>query len=856
MTDRPDHHTLISADRPPSQPEGKTSREKGSRTQVTLPVEGLSCAACVGRLERALAKMPDVGDVSVNLATRQVGLTLPARNPVSPVIEAITQAGFTVPGEETTIGIAGMNCASCVARVESGLLQVPGVIAASVNLATKRADIRHAKGSVSLRAIEDAIRKAGYMPQSTGTTEQLGPNEDGDPEATALKRDFVLAALLALPIVVLDMGGHVFPAIHHGLAEWLGQRGGALIQAALATAILAGPGRRFFRSGIPGLLRGHPDMNALVALGAGAAYLFSLVSTFAPSLLPAGTAHLYFEASVVIVTLILLGRWLEAIARGRTGAAVARLVALTPKTARVLASGIEREIPVADLTIGDIVRVRPGERVPGDGTLVEGRSHVDESMVTGEPMPVAKAIGERVVGGTVNGHGSFDMRIDTIGSQTLLAQIVRMVEAAQAGKLPIQALVDRVTAWFVPAVIAIAILTFLAWLTLGPSPALGHALVNAIAVLIIACPCAMGLATPTSILVGTGRAAERGILFRKSSALQALSDVKLVAFDKTGTLTEGRPRLAQIVVSEGFSRDEVLELAAALEVRSEHPIAHAIVEAARDAGRKLAPVVAFEAVAGHGVAGMVDGRKVAVGTERFLRKLGVSISPLGDDSVPASGVHVAIDGRLAALIRVTDPIKPEARRALDALKSGGLHVAMLTGDDRRAAQAVAAQLGIDEVFAELLPGDKVVELERLRAKFGAVAFVGDGINDAPALAEADVGIAIGRGTDIAIETADVVMLSGGLNAALEAIVLARATMANIRQNLFWAFAYNVALIPVAAGILAAFGGPTLSPILAAGAMALSSVFVVANALRLRHAGSGGDPITGVTGTGSPVAEAA
>lgn len=823
---------------------------------MTLPVEGLSCASCVGRLERALGKLPNADDVSVNLATRQVDLTLPDKDPVAPVVQAIAEAGYTVPEETTSIGIAGMNCASCVARTERGLLQIPGVIAANVNLATKRAEIRHARGSVPLQAIEDAIRSAGYEPESTARKAQPDPNEDKAPEITALRRDLVVAASLALPIVLLDMGGHVFPAIHHWLADWLGPRGSALIQAALATAILAGPGRRFFSTGIPGLLRGHPDMNALVALGAGAAYLFSLVSTFAPDLLPVGSAHLYFEASVVIVTLILLGRWLEAVARGRTGAAVARLVALTPKTARVVTSGIEREVAAGDLEIGDIVRVRPGERVPGDGTLVEGRSRVDESMVTGEPMPVAKTVGERVVGGTVNGHGSFDMRIDTIGSQTLLAQIVRMVEDAQAGKLPIQALVDRVTAWFVPAVIAIAAVTFVAWLTLGSSPALGHALVNAIAVLIIACPCAMGLATPTSILVGTGRAAERGILFRKSSALQALSDVALVAFDKTGTLTEGRPRLTHIVVAEGFSRDVVLELAGALEARSEHPIAHALVEAAREGGRALAPVDEFEAVAGHGVSGRVDGRKVAVGTQRFLRKLSVPISPLGHDSEPASRVHVAIDGKLAALILVADPIKTEARRALDALRSGGLRVAMLTGDERHAGQAVAAQLGIDEVFAELLPGDKVAELERLRARFGAVAFVGDGINDAPALAKADIGIAIGRGTDIAIETADVVLLSGGLDAAVEAVVLARATMANIRQNLFWAFAYNVALIPVATGVLAAFGGPTLSPILAAGAMALSSVFVVANALRLRHAGSGGHSSSGGFGAGTPVAETA
>ncbi len=833
----------------------------GDRTRVTLPVEGLSCASCAGRVERALKAVPGIDDVSVNLATRQVSLTRPAQGSDSEIVQAITAAGYAVPEDTASIGITGMNCASCVARVERSLKGLPGVIDATVNLATKRAEVRYARGNVEPQAIEDAVRSAGYEPQTIAAEAPFETVREKDQEVDGLKRDLATALLLALPIVVLDMGGHLFPAIHHALAEWLGSNGGALIQAALATALLARPGRRFFRSGLPGLFRGHPDMNALVALGAGAAYLYSLVSTFAPGLLPAGSAHLYFEASTVIVTLILLGRWLEALARGRTGAAIARLVELTPKTARVLSAGREREVPVAELTIGDVVRVRPGERVPADGTLIEGRSDLDESMLTGEPMPVSKSIGDGVVGGTVNGHGGFDMRVDKVGSQTLLAQIVRMVESAQAGKLPIQALVDRVTGWFVPAVIAVSLVTFFGWLVFGPSPALGLALVNAIAVLIIACPCAMGLATPTSILVGTGRAAERGVLFRQGSALQALSDIAIIAFDKTGTLTEGRPLLTDLVTLEGFEREEVLALAAALESRSEHPIARAVVEGAQASNAGLAKVEQFEAVAGYGASGRVGGRTISIGAERFMERLGIRTSDLASEAerlsrIGASPVYVAIDGRLAALIGIADPIRPEARAAIDALRGQGLRIAMLTGDDRRTAQAVAAQLGIEAAFAELKPGDKVSELDRLRARYGAVAFVGDGINDAPALAKADVGIAIGSGTDIAIESADVVILTSGLNAIVDAVRLAQATMANIRQNLFWAFAYNVALIPVAAGMLAIFGGPTLSPILAAGAMAFSSVFVVVNALRLRSAGSGSALPAAAIGTASPVAKAA
>ncbi|PXW67048.1 heavy metal translocating P-type ATPase [Methylobacterium sp. B4] len=808
--------------------------------RLILPVEGMSCASCSGRVERALAALPGATDVAVNLATGRASLVLPEGTPPAQAVKAIREAGYEVPEAITVVAVEGMSCASCVGRVERALAALPGVLSASVNFATGRAELRHPAGAVSWSAVEAAVRAAGYEAHPLDSSSEARPTDRQEREAAALRRDLIVAALLSAPVVVLDMGGHMVPGFHEAVTHRIGGSALAWLQAVLATLVLAGPGRRFFRIGIPNLLRLHPDMNALVALGAGAAYLYSLVSTAAASLLPTGAAHLYFEASVLIVTLILLGRLLEARARGRAGAAIARLIDLSPRTARLVSEAGEREVPVAELRLGDRVRVRPGERIPADGTVSAGASFVDESMITGEPVPVEKALGAPVIGGTLNTTGSFDLTVERTGADTALARIVRMVEEAQGGKLPIQALVDRVTLWFVPAVMAVAAVTFLAWLAFGPAPSLGHALVAAITVLIIACPCAMGLATPVSIMVGTGRAAERGVLFRQGAALQGLRDARVIALDKTGTLTEGRPRLTDLVTAPGVSRETMLALAGAVEARSEHPVARAVTEAAREAGR-VPEADAFEALPGHGVAARVGGQTVALGNRRYMERLGIATASLEGEaarlaSEGKSPILVALDGRLAALIAVADPVKPEARAALDALRARGLTVAMLTGDARATAEAVARTLGITEVEAEILPEDKVAALRRLRAAHGPVAFVGDGINDAPALAEADIGIAIGTGTDIAVESADVVLMSGALSGLVEAVELSRATLANIRQNLFWAFAYNAALIPVAAGGLALFGGPLLSPVLGAGAMALSSVFVVGNALRLRRAG--------------------
>jgi P-type Cu+ transporter len=813
---------------------------EGALAHISLPVEGMACASCVGRVERAIIKLPGVKSASVNLATERADVTFAGAPDPIPVVRAIEGAGYAVPEETAEIGIEGMTCASCVGRVERALKGVPGVNGASVNLATEKASVRFARGAVRLADLDAAIRGAGYEPRKREAGPAVGDRERQAREAEmkTLWLSLLLAAALTFPVFVLEMGSHLVPAIHDLVMRTIGMWPSWLLQFGLTTIVLFGPGLRFFRKGVPALLRGAPDMNSLVTVGTFAAWAYSVVATFAPTFLPAGTVNVYYEAAAVIVTLILLGRFLEAKAKGRTSEAIKRLVGLQAKHARVLRDGRAVEVPLGEVQSGNLIQVRPGEKVPVDGEVTEGASFVDESMITGEPVPVQKVVGARVVGGTINKTGAFSFRVTKVGADTVLAGIIRMVEEAQGSKLPIQALVDRVTMWFVPAVMALSALTFGIWLIFGPDPALTFALVNAVAVLIIACPCAMGLATPTSIMVGTGRAAEMGVLFRKGEALQSLRDVDVVALDKTGTLTKGRPELTDLRPAPDFEADEVLSLVASVEAKSEHPIAEAIVSAAEKRGLRLGMVESFEALPGFGVSAVVNSRKVEVGADRFMTRLGHDLSAFASDaarlgSEAKSPLYAAIGGRLAAVIAVADPIKettPEAIRALHAL---GLRVAMITGDNRATAQAVARKLSIDEVIAEVLPDGKVDALKRLREGGRKLAFVGDGINDAPALAEADVGLAVGSGTDVAIESADVVLMGGDLRGVVNAIGLSKATIKNIRQNLFWAFAYNAALIPVAAGLLYPVNGMLLSPVLAAGAMALSSVFVLTNALRLK-----------------------
>lgn len=804
--------------------------------KFVLDVEGMTCASCVGRVERALKAVPGVQSASVNLATERAEVTGAAVDRAL-LVKAVEDAGYDVTSLPVDLQIEGMTCASCVARVERALKTVSGVTYASVNLATERAHvIGQADPAALIRAIEDAGYDARVAVSAAHLSEEVTLRKAA--EESTLRRDLRIAAALSLPVFVLEMGSHLFTWVHMAVMNTIGMQNSWYLQFALTTAVLFGPGLRFFAKGLPALARLAPDMNSLVAVGTSAAYGYSLIATFLPNLLPPGTVNVYYEAAAVIVTLILLGRMLEARAKGRTSEAIKRLVGLQAKTARVFTNGAVVEVPIAEVRPSDLVAVRPGERVPVDGEVTEGASWIDESMISGEPLPVEKTIGSPVTGGTINQTGAFTFRAVAVGEATMLAQIIRMVEAAQGGKLPIQALVDRVTMWFVPAVMGLAALTFVVWLVFGPEPALTFGLVNAVAVLIIACPCAMGLATPTSIMVGTGRGAELGILFRKGEALQALQDVKVVAFDKTGTLTMGKPSLTDLHLAPGFVRNPVLAAVAAVEGKSEHPIARAIVAAATEAGLALPDVTGFDSVTGYGVTARADDQRVDIGADRYMEKLGLDVAVFADIAARLadegkSPLYAAINGKLAAILAVADPVKATTPQAIKALHALGLKVAMITGDNARTAQAIAGQLGIDEVVAEVLPDGKVAAVKRLKA-LGTLAYVGDGINDAPALAEADVGLAVGTGTDIAIEAADVVLMSGRLTAVPDAIALSKATMRNIRQNLFWAFAYNAALIPVAAGALWPVYGILLSPIFAAGAMALSSVFVLGNALRLRR----------------------
>lgn len=735
------------------------------------------------------------------------------------------------------LAIEGMTCASCVGRVERALKETPGVISAVVNLATERATVRGNVSPEQLLAVIDDTGYDAHLIDAHHPADNLAEKKEA--EAAQLKRDLMLAATLSLPVFLLEMGAHLIPAVHHLIANSLGTQNSWYLQCLLTTLVLALPGFRFYQKGFPALFRLAPDMNSLVAVGTSAAYGFSLIATFLPHWLPEGTVNVYYEAAAVIVALILLGRYLEAHAKGRTSEAIQRLIGLQAPIAHVQRNNVFVDTPVADVVLGDILEVRPGERIPVDGHIIDGQSFVDESMITGEPIPIEKTVSSTVVGGTVNQTGAFTLQATAVGSQTLLAQIIRLVEQAQGSKLPIQTAVDKITLWFVPAVMLAATITFFIWFFLGPEPALTFALVNAVAVLIIACPCAMGLATPTSIMVGTGRGAEWGVLFRKGEALQVLKDVNAVAVDKTGTLTEGHPALTDLEVANGFNRLEVLVLVAAVESRSEHPIARAIVTAAQQLELALPTLSRFESVTGMGVCAEAAGKKIAVGADRYMRALGldVSIFSASAQRMASEGktpLYAAIRGKLAAIIAVTDPIKPSTALAIQALHTLGLKVAMITGDNQHTAQAIAQKLGIDEVVAEVLPEGKVKAVRQLRERYGKIAFVGDGINDAPALAEADVGLAIGTGTDVAMESADVVLMSGNLQGVPQAIALSKATIRNIHQNLFWAFVYNTALIPVAAGALYPMYGILLSPVFAAGAMAMSSVFVLGNALRLKR----------------------
>ena len=797
----------------------------------------MTCASCISRVEKSLKSIPSIIKASVNLANETALVTYESNDPTESVSKTLALIGYPIITENLTFEIEGMTCASCVGRVEKSILAGNGVLQASVNLATETALVKFANGTITPSEIIGLISKSGYQAKLKSIN-QTKDNDRKAKEIVTLGRQTFIAALLALPVFVIEMGAHVIPSMHQLISNTIGLENSRLLQFVLTTIVLFGPGLRFYTKGFPALFRATPDMNSLVALGTSAAYGFSLVATFAPSLLPSGTANVYYEAAAVIVVLILLGRFLEARAKGRTGQAIRKLVGLQAKTARIERHGKVVEIALESIIRDDVIHVRPGEKIAVDGIVLTGNSFVDESMITGEPIPVQKVDGAEVVGGTVNGTGALTFKATKVGNDTMLAQIIQMVEQAQGAKLPIQGLVDKITAWFVPVVILVAVFTIMVWFLLGPEPALSYALVAGVSVLIIACPCAMGLATPTSIMVGTGRAAEMGVLFRKGHALQLLHEATIVAVDKTGTLTEGRPKLTDMHVADGFDEARILRLIAAVESTSEHPIAQAIVQTAKEKKLELPTIKDFTSITGYGVQATVEGKKLLIGADRLMIKENIALWQLADigQKLGQSGktpLYAAVDGEIAAVIAVADPIKKSTPAAINALHDLGLKVAMITGDNQGTANAIAKELGIDHVVAEVLPEGKVSTIEKLRSEGNKLAFVGDGINDAPALAAADVGIAIGTGTDVAIEAADVVLMSGDLKGVVNAFDVSQRTMKNIRQNLFWAFGYNTLLIPVAAGVIYPFSGLLLSPVLAAGAMALSSVFVLTNALRLR-----------------------
>jgi len=739
--------------------------------------------------------------------------------------------------------VTGMTCASCVASVEDALRGVPGVRSADVNLATERARVEVDPARADVTALVRAVERAGYGALAVSEDERERAATEQQERAVrrayvrALGRRLAIAAALAVPTMALSMADLAFPALME--AAWR-----PYVLFALASPVQLWAALPFYRGALSAARHRRADMNTLVVLGTTTAYLVSVAATFFSGLFDSlglePRQYLYYDTATAIVALILVGRYLEARARAHTSDAVRSLAALGAKSARVRRrGGAEEDVPIEKLVVGDVVVVRPGETVATDGLIVAGSSAVDESMVTGESLPVEKRAGDDVTGGTLNRSGTFRFRVTRVGADTLLAQIVRMVEEAQGSKAPIQRLVDRVAAVFVPVVLVVAFASALAWLAFGPHPSFGYALTAFVAVLIIACPCALGLATPTAIIVGTGRGASRGILVKSADALEAAKAIDVVAFDKTGTLTVGRPRVTDYLSCAGIGEDEVLRLLAGAELRSEHPLAAAVVEAARERGLSVAEPESFEALPGEGVHARVDGRDVWIGTPDLARARG--FAELGDGMVShhqAAGKTVlvgTIDGEPGAVLAVADVVKASAKEALAEVKRMGLRTLLVSGDARRTAQAIARELGIDDVRAEVRPGAKADLVAQLQREGHRVAMVGDGVNDAPALARADLGIAIGSGTDVAIATADIVLVGGDPRGVPRALRLARRTLATIRENLFWAFAYNVALIPVAAGVLYPFTGWLLSPVLAAGAMAISSVTVVTNSLRLRSA---------------------
>ncbi|MFQ6121612.1 MAG: heavy metal translocating P-type ATPase [Dehalococcoidales bacterium] len=818
-----------------------TNETKQGKRKTVIPITGMTCTTCAATIEKGLAATAGVGQAKVDFGTEKAAIEYdPTKVSLVKIKSTISQLGYGAATKKSIFPVGGMTCASCVARVEQALSSVSGVISANVNLASEKATVEYIEGT-EFAELRRAVKEAGYeLGSEAETLEDV--TTAAQREIRTIRNRFIFAAVLGLSIMVLGFGPSF---IGKPYLLWV-----------LATPVQFWAGWRFYKGTWGALRHRTADMNTLIAVGTSAAYFYSMVAVLFPGLFVARglEPHVYFDTAAVIIALILLGRFLEARARGQTSEAIKKLIGMQPKTALVIRDGEEREIPVDDVQVGDLILVRPGARVPVDGVIRQGYSSLDESMITGESIPVEKKVGDEVIGATINKTGSFQFEATKVGKDTTLAQIIRLVEEAQGSKAPIQRLADVIASYFVPAVIGIAIITFIIWYLVGPAPALTFALLNFVAVLIIACPCALGLATPTAIMVGTGKGAENGVLIRSAEALERSHKIRTVLLDKTGTLTQGEPKVTDIITIPSSSKEEVLQLAASAERSSEHPLAEAIVKAAAEKKLKLSPASDFNAVPGHGVEAAVGGKKLLLGNIKLIKDRGLSLNGLEKEATRLwekgkTVMFLGVNSQVVGIIALADTLKPNAKEAIGALHRMDTEVVMLTGDNRRTGEAIAQEVGIDLVLAEVLPEHKAQEVKKLQQEGKVVAMVGDGINDAPALAQADIGIAIGTGTDVAMETGDITLISGDLTGIVTAISLSKRTMRTIKQNLFWAFAYNTALIPVAAGVLYfAFGNtgvPSglqfilgdygfLNPILAAAAMAASSITVVFNSLRLRR----------------------
>ena len=813
--------------------------------QQNMKINGMTCAACAQRIEKITAKLPGVSQASVNFAAEKLAITFDEQQITPQQIQnAVSNAGYEAIAEtsdkEITIPIGGMTCAACSQRIEKVVGRMEGVSSSTVNLATEKATIKYNPSLVRISQIKAAISKLGYTPLETQSASAVDEDKlRKQKEIRTLWTKFIVSAVFSLPLLYLAMGamiwwlGFPIPAFLNPMQYPLSY---ALTQIALVIPVIIA-GYRFYVVGFKAIWQRSPNMDSLIAMGTSAAIIYSLFSTYRITVGDfAAVEHLYFETAGVIITLILLGKSLEAVSKGRTSEAIKKLMGLAPKTALVLQDGKEIVISVDEVEPGDIIIVKPGEKIPVDGEVVEGHTSIDESMLTGESMPVEKNIGNPVYAASINGNGSIRFRATKVGADTALAQIIKLVEDAQGSKAPIAQLADIVSGYFVPIVFVIAVLAAAAWLISGQSVVFSLSIF--IAVLVIACPCALGLATPTAIMVGTGKGAEHGILIKGGEALETAHKINTIIFDKTGTITEGKPEVTDILTTEGVSRDKLLQIAASAEKGSEHPLGEAIVRGAVKENLEILAVESFNAIPGYGIEVKIAGAAVLLGNRKLMDERGISLESLSSDSdrLAEEGktpMYIALDGRLSGIIAVADVMKASSALAIQKLHEMGIEVAMITGDNRKTAEAIARLAGIDRVLAEVLPQDKASEVKKLQQQGRVVAMVGDGINDAPALAQADIGIAIGSGTDVAMESADIVLMRSDLMEVPTAIQLSKSTIRNIKQNLFWAFGYNVLGIPIAAGLLYIFGGPVLNPIFAAAAMSLSSVSVLSNALRLK-----------------------